>query len=744
MGSRLLFCCILIFPYYATKAQDAPAPCLEVKQIDQKIALDGDISDPVWQVMDSTTGFWQYFPFDTARAEAQTQIKMAFDEQFLYVAFKCLDPVPGGYISSSLRRDFRGRHNDVITVAFDAFGDKTNGIQFGINPFGVKREALLSGLSGSGSSNGFDLSWDNKWYGEAKIHDGYWTAEMAIPFKTLRYKSGSQTWLANSYRLDSKTAEMSSWGNIPRNQSILSLAFSGELKFDEPLPEPGTNIALIPYVTGSYSRDYITGNGGLFNSGIGGDAKIAVTPSLNLDLTVNPDFSQVEVDVQQTNITRFELFFPERRQFFLENADIFASFGSSRLRPFFSRRIGLAVDESTGLTVPNPINFGARLSGRIDENWRIGAMNMQTAKNADINLPGYNYGVFALQRQMFSRSNLSAIFINRQATNRLLTEGDTTLAAGIDAQNYNRVVGLDYNLASADNTWSGKIFYHQGFAPNRERNRNFAHGANLTFNVPAVRVQWQHEWVGDQYDPAVGFVPRNDYFRINPEVQFTRYPNKKVTNYGPGVTSSITWNRADGKTDHLFGAFFEMNFSNSSEFRALVAQEYTYLFSAFDPTRTGGGEALPMGTSYRYGNFSAEYLSDQRKDVFFNVESQVGGFYNGNLWRVAGDLNYRYSRFAVLTLNFAYNNIRLPAPYASGEIFLLGPRFDITFTRKIFLTTFLQYNNQLDNLNINARLQYRFKPVSDFFLVYTDNYFPDNLKVKNRAIVAKLTYWLNL
>ena len=370
---------------------------MHAKKSKQDIKIDGVLSETIWDSLDVATDFWQYFPIDTMISKVIREARITYDDQYLYVGVKAIDIVPGPWVTTSLRRDFRGDHNDVISVILDPFSDKTNGMLFGINPFGVQREGLLSGISGrSAGQSGFDLSWDNKWYSAAKTYEGYWTAEMAIPFKTLRYRKGSTVWKANFYAHDSKTAGKSSWNHIPRNQRIFSVAFTGDLIFDEPLPKPGANISIIPYVSGLVSKDFIEATETNFDGNIGGDIKIGVTASLNLDLTVNPDFSQVEADIQQTNLTRFELFYPERRQFFLENQDIFASFGASRLRPFFSRRIGIARDPNTSLFVPNRINFGARLSGRIDKNWRIGLMNMQTAKDQSIVQPGYGIAAAAL------------------------------------------------------------------------------------------------------------------------------------------------------------------------------------------------------------------------------------------------------------------------------------------------------------------------------------------------------------
>ncbi len=714
---------------------------LHVKKALGSIKTDGILDEKDWEEAEIASDFWQYFPMDTMISNTVSEVKITYDDQYLYVGFKVIDPVPGPWVTTSLRRDFRGNHNDVISVIFDPFSDKTNGIIFGINPFGVQREGLLSGITGSArGQSGFSLSWDNKWYSEAKRYDGYWTAEMAIPFKTLRYKGGSTTWKANFYRLDSKTAERSSWNHIPRNQNIFSTAFSGDIIFDQPLPKPGANISIIPYVSGLASRDFIDGSKTEYESNIGGDLKISVTPSLNLDLTFNPDFSQIESDVQQSNLTRFELFFPERRQFFLENQDIFASFGATRLRPFFSRRIGIARDPNTSLFVQNKILYGARLSGRIDKNWRIGLMNMQTAKDESILRPGYNYSLLAIQRQIFTRSNISIIGINKQATNIL--QNDSTLSDGISKNDYNRLVGIDYNLASADNRWYGKLFYHQSISPT-ENDDSFSHGVNLVYNVPAINIHWNHQIVGKNFNPEVGFAPRTDYNLVAPAIQFMFYPKSNIASHGPGIKTEYIWNDQYGKTDHQFLAFYEINFGTSATLAGGINNEYTYLFNDFDPIGSEGAP-LPAGSDYNYTGFVAEYRSDRRQDFYFDLETRLGEFYNGNIVSFEGALNYRLGLIGVATLNFSYNKVSLPSPYSSGTIWLLGPKFDITFTRSIFLTTFFQYNSQIDNININVRLQYRYKPVSDFFIVYTENYFPDNFRSKNRALVAKLTYWFNL
>ena len=634
----------------------------------------------------------------------------------------------------SLRRDFRAGGSDNLTFVFDTFNDQTNAFFFGANPAGVLREGLISN-GGSGRED-FSESWDNKWEGESKIHDGYWACELAIPFKTIRYQEGAMKWRFNAYRFDTQINERSSWIRIPQNQFLTNLAFMGDLNWEEPLKNPGKNFTIIPFISTDLTRDFEEGEMGYTsNFGIGGDAKIAVTSGLNLDLTANPDFSQVEVDRQVTNLQRFEVFFPERRQFFLENADLFGSFGEEQINPFFSRRIGVATDTATDLTIQNPIYYGARLSGKLDENWRVGLLNMHTAGDEKNDLPSFNYTVAAIQRKLFARSNIGAIFVNKQAFSNL--ESSTY-------NKYNRVVGLDYNLGTTDNVWSGKTYFHKAITP-VDVNDKYAHGLELNYRVRDFAVTWQHAWVGLGYDAEVGFVPRNNYFQMSPDLRLFFYPkNSPVVQHGP-ILQGVWLNTPDyGFTDREVRLRWEARMRDNSEIQAEVKYEYTFLFDDFDPTREDI-YYLPAESDYSYTNISLEYNSNRNKPFSFRLEPRFGEFFNGNRFGLRGDFSYRFQPFGNIALDYNYNSINLAAPYDRVNLFLIGPRIDLTFSRQLFLTTFIQYNNQIDNLNVNARFQWRFKPVSDFFLVYTDNYLTnDGFSVRNRSVVAKLTYWLNL
>jgi hypothetical protein len=616
-----------------------------------------------------------------------------------------------------------------------------------VNPFGVQREGLIA----NGGSSGQDLSlnWDNKWYAEAKLYADYWIAEMAIPFNSIRFNEGETVWYINFYRIDSEYAERSTWAPIPQNFDIVTLAFCRELIWDSPLKKAGSNFSLIPYGSAGKTRNFVTQTPTQSNLDIGMDAKVAVTSSLNLDLTLNPDFSQVEVDEQVTNLDRFEIFFPERRQFFLENADLFADFGVDGTRPFFSRRIGVARDTATGQNVQNAIYGGMRLSGKLDNNWRLGFLSMQAGRDRDIGLPSTNFTVGTLQRKVFSRSNIGLILVNKQAFQDSI-RGDFTLSP----PSINRLAGLDFNLASANNVWNGKAFYHQSF-DGHKTDSAFARGITAQYSTLRWSFNVFARQVGANYNPEVGFVRRKDIGQLASTTWHNFYPRRGgIQSHGPGFDFDMVRNKTYGFLDWDVNLMYRMRFKNTSFWNIRLRKEYTYLFSGFDPSGTGA-TPLPSGTSYSNYVFVANYSSDARKPFFANLSSRAGEYFLGSRFNLSGSMTYRYIPWGFLSVNFSVNRIRQPGPYADANLLLIGPRLDLTFSRDVFFTTFVQYNNQLKNLNINSRLQWRFKPVSDIFLVYTDNYvtesFTDNEGVffqrgdpRLRGIVFKISYWLNI
>lgn len=709
---------------------------VQALKTDAPILIDGVLSEAIWSELTPANDFHQYFPNDSLRASDDTELYFTYDDEILYVGIKVYG-AGNNWIINSLKRDFRAGGNDNITLVFDTFNDGINAFFFGINPYGVIREGTIT--NGGNERRDFDESWDNKWAGEAKIYDGYYTAELMIPFSILRYTDNTKSWKLGSYRFDTQTNENHTWTDVPRNQPLFNLAHSGRLEFEEPLKSSGRNISLIPYATAGVSKDYEAGTDSDLKYDIGGDAKVAITSGLNLDLTINPDFSQVEVDRQVTNLDRFEIFFPERRQFFLENADLFGNFGSNSINPFFSRRIGTAAD-SSGSTVQNRILTGARLSGKLNDNLRVGLLNMQTA-NADNEVFATNFTVAAVQQKLFGRSNISFIGVNKQVT------GD---ANGILDEGYNRILGADFNFATNNNSFFGKTFLHRSFSPIGTGSQ-IAHGTNFEVSDRDYGIRWTHEYVGANYDAEVGFVRRKGYYNINPAMWRNFYPEKGAFNtINLGLFSDFVWVPDLGKTDHTMGMYFGGSFKNSARFELELSHDFVYLNGDFDPTGTDS-EPLAEGTSYNYLNLRGFYFSDQRKPFGFFLSPYIGKYFNGNRAGLRGRVSYRYQPRGSVSINYSYNYFDMPHLPESKQTFLLGPQIDYTFSKKVFLTTFIQYNTQTEKTNINTRLQYRFAPASDFYLVYTDNYFTGSdpsdrftTTLLNRAIVAKFTYWLNV
>ncbi|MFT4536064.1 MAG: hypothetical protein ACI9P5_003438 [Saprospiraceae bacterium] len=722
-------------------AQTQQSLDINIPKISESIILDGSLEEAVWKSASVyAKNFQQYFPTDSVIAEDNTTIRMAFDNENLYIAIECFTR-GSNFVIPTLKRDYRASGNDNITLLIDPFSDGANAFMFGTNPAGVQREGLIS--RGGTDIQGFTTSWDNKWKCKTKVYDDKYVAEMAIPFSTLRFNKGIKQWKFNSYRFDMQSNERSTWVPIPRNQWIFNLGYMGNMNFQEEITSTGSKLSLIPYAISSFEKDTEAGTPSDVKFNLGGDAKIAVTSGLNLDLTANPDFSQVEVDRQVTNLSRFEISFPERRQFFLENADLFGSFGFQNINPFFTRRIGIVADTTTDTNIQNAIYGGLRLSGKINSNWRVGLLSMMTQKEERAGQPGINYTVATIQRKIGQRSNIGAILVNRQSIKP--TSDDIT-------EKYNRVIGLDYNLATNTNLWAGKAFIHKSISADNKSDA-LAHGFDLSYNKREFLARWQHEYVGDGYDAQVGFIRRTDYYKIGPDFKYFFYPSKGIVNRSNlFVNYRQFWIPGTGKTDQDLTAGFSLDFSNNSRFNIELGRKYIFLFDEFDPT---GTDSTPLAedTEYNYYFLRANYSSDNSKPLSTRFRPFVGQYFNGRRYGAQGSVTYRVEPYGSVAVNYNYNLFDMPYLDEKKSTILLGPRFDFSFTKSVFLTAFFQYNSQSQNTNINTRLQWRFAPASDFFLVYSDNYFSGNpddpsdrfaFNLRNRSVVAKVTYWLNM
>lgn len=706
---------------------------ITVKLIDKPIVINGKLDEAIWETANAAENFQQYFPSDSIQAKQQTQIKILYDNTTLYLG---VTVYTGGndYVIPSLKRDFRAGNNDNISFIFDTFNDGTNAFLFGINPLGVRREALIS--NGGSSRDGFTTSWDVKWRGETSLGDGFYIAEIAIPLSSFKFREGETKWRFNSYKFDMQENETSTFAKIPQNQLVYNLAFMGEMVFEKPLVKSRTPLAIIPYINGLSKKNYIVND---LNSAykVGGDVKVAIGNSLNLDITINPDFSNVEVDNVVTNLTRFEVSLPERRQFFIDNNDLFGNFGSSwGENPFFSRRIGLAKNKD-GETIENKIIGGMRLSGKISNDLRLGLLSIQTEEDLENEIASNNNTVFSLQKKIFSRSNIGFFFVNRE------TFKDYDFIS--KEEKYNRVFGVDYNLASADNKWVGKFFLHHSISPEVSE-LSSAGGGELVYNSRFFNFGLNANYVGENFKSDLGFMRRADILMTAPFVQFNFWPKKgKINTQSLRINPFIFWRPGlDYKnTDFTIFTSWNTKLKKQSEWGIKMFNRSTFLTETFNPSGKKNAFPLPAEIVYKYTSFELEYQSDRRKVFSYSFKPGFGQFYNGQRSVIAGSMNLRIQPKVIIGFEYEYNQINMPKPYSDASIILLSPKVDITFNKSIFWTTLVQYSNRSNNLGVNSRLQWRFAPLSDLFVVYNDNYFVEQFAPKFRSLNLKFTYWLN-
>jgi hypothetical protein len=709
---------------------------LQVARCTDKVQVDGDLAEPIWQKTEPATGFWLKWPRDGAPAPEQTEVRCASDGSWLYIAVTAFDSTPQ-YVVQSLKRDVGYWDSDGFAVVLDPTNTANNGYFFGVSANGVQTEALLA----SGSDD-MDRNWDNTWFVEAKNYPDRWTAEYAIPLRILRFEEGKGTWGVNFIRNDLSNGLYSTWAQIPFQFDAIDMGWTGAMQWEEAPRRSKGNYNIIPYVNAAASRDFEAAEPWKFKPNAGLDAKIGIGAGLNLDVTLNPDFSQIEIDEQVVNLTRFNIQLPEKRTFFLENGDLFGSFGIPPIRPFFSRRIGLDEDG-----IPLPILGGLRLTGNLGADTRIGAMTMQTgAQNGE---PSRNFSALALRQRLFGRSTLNGYFLDREEFNK----------AELLKGRFSRNAGLEFNFTSTDGKWSSWISHHRSFKPNI-RDKNWWGNSGFAYSVRKFFWLTDITHMGENYYADMGFeqrienydVVRDTSIRIGYNFVFNTFnyqifpknTEKSRLNFIEFGGEIFTVLNPGGTLNESSNDFYaEANFKNTSSLSIGFRPNWA---NVPVPFKFDGEEdlnlcpALPAG-EYQFGSARLNWSSDYRKAFFYSVSANWGQFYNGHQTGFRVEANWRIRTIANVQLVAAYNLLDFPAPYCDARLFNITPRVEVFFAKNIWWTTFLQYNTQADNFNVNSRLQWRFRPMSDFFLVYTDNYAVQQWGPRNRSLVAKASYW---
>jgi hypothetical protein len=689
---------------------DLPRPSATAAAVTEGPTLDGDVlGDPAWAAATPIEGFVQELPVEGAPVSEKTEVRVIFTKDTLYIGAVLYDREPESIVVSDSRRDAPLDDVDSFRIIFDTYRDRQNGFVFGTNPAGVEYDGQSTlegqggggmsggGMQGYGSGGGFNVNWDGAWQVRTKISDIGWTAEFAIPFKTLRFPAGeSQTWGVNFQRIIRRHNERAYWAPIPRQFNIYRVSLAGSISG---IRTPSVrNLKLMPFVLGSAIASGVRPVDTESSGEVGGDLKYNLTPSLALDGTVNTDFAQVEVDDQQVNLDRFNLFFPEKRPFFLENAGFFSVGNPGEVDLFFSRRIGLG---NSGEAIP--IIAGGRVSGKAGR-YNVGLLSMQT-NDLDNVLPSNNFSVARISRDLPNRSSIGGIVVNRVAVGDLARDGDNNQTFGIDGR-----LGVKQNTVVSG-------FLARTRTPGVEGpDVNFvAYNLRSRTNLRKIDVDVGYQQVGKDFNPEVGFLSRNDGYRKGDVRVMTRFRPKRVfQELRPHVTVRGFWG---------FDGFQESGYAHIDNH--WVLKDSTEMHSGVNLIQEGvrvpfeiyPGIFVPAG-DYKNAEVQPVLMTNQARPITLSLQSNFGGFFSGSRKAISPTLRFRGGQALTAELSYQRNDVDLP----QGDFVtnLVRTRISYSFTPRIFAQSLIQYNDRADVWAVNLRVGWLQAANTGLFIVYND------------------------
>ena len=713
----------LAFAPSLVTAADAPpaAPVAHARPVETPPVIDGEVAaDPAWATAEPLTAFWQTTPDEGQPASERTEVRILYSGDTLYVGVICRDREPGRIVVNETRRDADLDDADSFQVILDTYLDGQNGFVFGTNAAGLEYDGQVTneGADEGGSSlGGFNRNWDATWKVKALIGDFGWSAEFAIPFRSLRYgRATAQTWGVNFQRNIRRRNERSYWSPLARQHGLFRLSSAGRLEGLRPPRQ--RNLAVTPYALANSGR---TGERTDTDVDVGGDLKYGITPSLTLDLTVNTDFAQVEADEQQVNLDRFSLFYPEKRPFFLENAGFFAVGTPGEVEPFFSRRIGIG---PAGEIIP--ILGGGRVSGKI-AGVNVGLLDMQTRDVPGV-APANNFAVLRAFREMRNRSGLGIIGVSRQATGDAAMGGDHNRAAGIDGR---LGIGRRVDLSG---------YALRTFTPGATEAQHAWHGS-ASFRSPSWEISGKLTDVGEDFDPQVGFVRRRGYRKPETLVFHThRFARGTLGLHEarPHVSYRGFW-KPDGFHESGF-----LHVDNHLEWRS-GWQLHTGVNHVREGLRQAfqivPGFVIPPGT---YDNTELQIVGQSNQGARLSGEVRVirGGFFDGDRLAVNPEVRLRVGDSFTGSVEWDRNDVRLTAGRFVTN--LARARLSYSFTPRLYVQTLLQYNDRIDNWSTNLRLGWLQAANTGVFVVYNDNRDTGTGSPRDHGLVLKVSRTFDL
>ena len=666
--------------------------------------LDGQIADdPAWIGVVPISDFWQVRPNEGRPASQRTEVYVGFTDESLYIGVICFDDEAAEIISSDSRRDSSLNDTDSFQVILDSFHDKQNGFVFGTNPAGVEFDGQVvkqaADAFGTGGG-GFNRNWDTSWRVETTISEVGWSAEIELPFKSLRYgRVNVQTWGINFQRNIRRNKEVVFWSPLSRQHNLYRVSDAGTLVNIE-VPKQ-RNLKLTPYVLGQASRGGNQPPGTVYNEEIGLDIKYSLTPSLTLDATYNTDFAQVEVDEQQINLNRFSLFFPEKRPFFLENAGQFAVGSGGEVEMFFSRRIGISEDGD-----PIPINAGLRLSGRVGSATNVGLLYMSTEALPGV-APGNDFAVVRVNHELANRTSIGALFVDRSGDGSLLPPG---------SEDYNRTYSVDGRWGIGEHVdidaWAAKTD-----TPGLT-GRDDAFSISANYNSAGWTNIVSYAQVGADFNPEVGFLARSNYRsvggllfrRIRPDDWWGLHELR------PHIVYRGYWDFDGFQETGFLHIDNHWEWKNGLEFHTAVNFSHDGVKNAFEIV---DGVTIEPGT-YKHEEVQLIFFTDQAAPLSFRLDLQAGGFFGGDKLSLRPTLRYRIGERFSTEVSWDYNEFELPVTNGNFEVNLARLRVSYSFTPKILLQALVQYDDRDDVTATNLRFSWLQSANAGLFLVYNE------------------------
>jgi hypothetical protein len=681
----------------ALPAEDGASTPTGMATAVEGIRVDGVLDEGEWLRSTPIGPLLQRDPVEGSAASEATEVRVAFDRDNLYFGITCGDGTPSGIVATQLGRDANLDVDDWVMVVLDPFYDQRNGFLFSVNPVGARADGQISNNAPEPS-----LEWDGIWDARVRITPEGWVAEIAIPFKTLRFKPGQATWGLNVERQIKRRQEHDRWASARNDIWVTNLAAAGRLSGLEGAQQ-GRGLDIRPYVSGGEQNSDGTAKAGL-------DVVKSLTPNLTASLTVNTDFAETEVDARQVNLTRFPLFFPEKRTFFLEGAGVYDVAGLSGARgegpppdllPFHSRTIGLYRGQEI------PILAGGKLYGR-QSGFNVGALDVLTRGTSVSGgeLASQNLLALRLSRNLFEQSWIGVIATRGDPSGA----GDNTLL-GVDARlatsrfRGGQNLSLDLFALRTDDTASARTAYAYGL---RVEYPNDLWNASLGFKE-----------IGEGLRPALGFVPRTGIRKVDGGVAFQPRPGRfGVRQVSLGARPQLVTNLA-GRTESwdVFTSLPEIQLESGEHlaFNWVPAHERLE-----EPFEIQPGVVVPPG-SYSWSRYQAEVSSATKRAWVVEAALWWGGFYGGSLRQVEAELTLKPSTHVALALQMERNDARLPQGDFVAQVF--SARLDYNASPNITWSNLVQYDSDSRILGFQSRFRWILRPGNDLFLVVSRGWY---------------------